>query len=556
MEDTQRSRLNHLDLNPTRVFVILVLAALILSLVIFLPLVSAAASIQSAAQARLPGGENDGSGGIINAILDTGTVDPTGTPNETSTDIPAPTDTETAIPTDTETAVPTDTPIIEPLTATPTETGTITQTPTLTGTQPTPTVTGTLTPKPTLRVSVSPSEAKINERLTFTITLTNPGTGAFRDGIISDSFPSYIDVEGVTITPVGRGTITRLTHSFTVMLGDVVPGEQIVIKAVVKVNSTLTRNETLSNVVTLLYDTSRTLTASATYKVFATTLPGTGGPPLNWRFRLFLQPVGGSLPWAGIGAGLAVLGIWSAKQKRWTAWLGLIGVLILIAGLMVGCASQPEASPAGENAVGGSPVEPTRTYPPYQPASAFSTPEAMPIFTLPDYPIPSPQVSITPAAGEATLDTSPVTRIVIPALLLDTEVKYVPFDGNTWLIEGLRQEVAWLGNTSWPGLGSNTALAGHVTVAGMGDGPFRYLADIPAGEVVLLYTEDNIYTYQVRASRVTGADDMAVTYATENPQITLITCVDWDDANQIYVNRLVVFGDLVRVEPIVRGSAP
>jgi sortase A len=139
---------------------------------------------------------------------------------------------------------------------------------------------------------------------------------------------------------------------------------------------------------------------------------------------------------------------------------------------------------------------------------------------------------------------------------LDTEVKYVPYDGVTWMITGLRQEVAWMGNTSWPGLGGNTGLAGHVTVLGLGDGPFRHLDQLPNGELVFLYTENNIYTYQVRENKVTDEGDMSVTLPTNNPQISLITCVNWDQENRTYLNRLVVIADLVRTEPITMGSAP
>ncbi len=111
-----------------------------------------------------------------------------------------------------------------------------------------------------------------------------------------------------------------------------------------------------------------------------------------------------------------------------------------------------------------------------------------------------------------------------------------------------------MGNTSWPGLGGNTGLAGHVTVAGMGDGPFRHLDELPNGELVLLYTEKNIYTYQVRESKVTDDGDMSVTYPSDNPQISMITCVDWDQETHSYLNRLVVIADLVRTEPITIGS--
>ena len=111
-----------------------------------------------------------------------------------------------------------------------------------------------------------------------------------------------------------------------------------------------------------------------------------------------------------------------------------------------------------------------------------------------------------------------------------------------------------MGNTSWPGLGSNTGLAGHVTVAGIGDGPFRHLDELPLGEVVILYTEKNVYTYQVRESRITDDGDMSVTMPTNSPQISLITCTDWDDDSHTYLNRLIVIADLVRAEPILAGN--
>jgi sortase (surface protein transpeptidase) len=47
---------------------------------------------------------------------------------------------------------------------------------------------------------------------------------------------------------------------------------------------------------------------------------------------------------------------------------------------------------------------------------------------------------------------------------------------------------------------------------------------------------------------------MSVTLASDSSQITLITCVDWDQEAHTYLNRLVVIADLVRTEPITMGS--
>ena len=495
-------------------------------------------------------------------ILLTDTV--TSTPTETLTPIITSTVTTTATPTDTPTETST-------AVGTPTSTSTATATPTLTGTQPTATITptstptGTLIPGPSLSISVTPSQAKVNESLTFTIKIGNTGTAPSIDNIVVDSFPTYIDVLTVTTS---KGTITKLTHSFITSIGDVNPGDIVTIITVVKVNSTLTRTETLTNVVTMTYNQTKSITSSVGYQVVFQTLPPTGELPLDWR-QDRIKPVAmiPGLLSIGLGGILLIMVVWSKERNyKDKLWMTVGGTLLILVGFIAGASASGLFSPSGQAqdyqmtpTYGGviaqvQPVEPSVTIFPRLPASAFSTPDAViPIVTLPNYPIPTPKITFTPRPGEVGPDTSAVVRIVIPALFLDTEVKYVPYDGFTWMINGLRQEIAWMGNTSWPGLGGNTGLAGHVTVAGMGDGPFRHLDELPYGELVLLYTEKNIYTYQVRESRVTDDGDMSVTLATENPQISLITCIDWDEETHTYLNRLVVIADLVRSEPITLG---
>jgi LPXTG-site transpeptidase (sortase) family protein len=149
-------------------------------------------------------------------------------------------------------------------------------------------------------------------------------------------------------------------------------------------------------------------------------------------------------------------------------------------------------------------------------------------------------------------DASPVTRVVIPGLNLEARVRYVPFEGLSWPVEGLREDVAWLGNTSWPGLGSNTVLAGHVTVQGLGDGPFRYLEELETGDEIVVYTEKGVYTYAVREQMTVDETHLGVTMPTIRPQLTLITCTGWDTELSIYRFRRVVVADLIRNELVER----
>jgi LPXTG-site transpeptidase (sortase) family protein len=270
---------------------------------------------------------------------------------------------------------------------------------------------------------------------------------------------------------------------------------------------------------------------------------------------------------AFIGGLLLIIGLVS-KTNRKTTNLALVitGIVLIGVSLLTGITAlnlNGEGSNTGQvsivmgtetiqDSIAQATASPTINPLGALPAYLLATPRAFPttVGTLPSYPIPSPTLVDTPQPGESGPDTSAVVRIVIPTLGVDAEVAYVPFDGQTWLIQGLREEVAWLGNTSWPGLGSNTALAGHITVAGLGDGPFRFLSDLIQNDEIRLYTEKNVYTYRVRERLVVEETEIWVTEPTENSQITLITCVEWSEKLQTYLKRLVVIADQVEVRQL------
>ena len=130
---------------------------------------------------------------------------------------------------------------------------------------------------------------------------------------------------------------------------------------------------------------------------------------------------------------------------------------------------------------------------------------------------------------------------------LDTVVKYVPFSGYTWLISGLKQEVAWMGDTSWPGLGGNTGLAGHVDLVDGSPGPFWNLNQLKPGDQVRIHTQQKVYTYRVSGQRVVEDTDTSVIAPTGKPQITLITCTDWSGELRTYLQRLIVFAEFEQV---------
>jgi sortase A len=145
-------------------------------------------------------------------------------------------------------------------------------------------------------------------------------------------------------------------------------------------------------------------------------------------------------------------------------------------------------------------------------------------------------------------------RLVIPALELDTKVVEAPFVDRTWDISELGGKIAWLAGTAWPSQAGNTALAGHITARGIGEGPFRYLHRLKTGDEVRIYTAAYAYIYRVREQVVVKIEDVHVLAPTEHPQLTLLTCTNWDEKLLEYRNRRVVFADLVRVVPVDGGS--
>jgi LPXTG-site transpeptidase (sortase) family protein len=468
---------------------------------------------------------------------------------------------------------------------TPTPTFTLTPTSTIptptrtpTGPTPTQTATGTITPLIVITTATAtPNQVNINQSITFTFKFRNEGLAPATNVAFLFSVPSSLDISSVTVNPIKGTKITDL-HSVSIAFGTFYPNDVTIITVVGKVNATaLTQNVSSSALIT--YDVGRSKTALVSYKIVGTALPGTGEMPIEPEERAGPDL---SLLFLSLTFGLAAMfaiwyGFWARANKlAGIKWYFGIGFVLIAAAFVAGLAGggflqagKPRQPAPIANIDTPTSVEITTTemLAGYEIAPAFepATPGKLPVYrhitpeplaTLPSYPIPSPTMLATPAGVTETLDTSPVVRLVIPALQVDAVVKYVPWDTTleTWLISGLHQEIAWLGGSSWPGLGSNTVLAGHVTIRDYGNGPFRYLDKLAAGDEITVYTNAKIYTYRVRQSTVVEEGDMWVTEATQNPQLTLITCTDWNRDLQLYQRRLVIFADLVRSDPITASA--
>jgi LPXTG-site transpeptidase (sortase) family protein len=132
--------------------------------------------------------------------------------------------------------------------------------------------------------------------------------------------------------------------------------------------------------------------------------------------------------------------------------------------------------------------------------------------------------------------TSPPTRIVAPAIDLDSDVVSV---GWKLAVQGGKPvsvwEVAeyaagWHQNSALPGNGGNVVLSGHHNTKGE---VFRYIVDLKPGDTVTLYADDQPYTYTVESRFVVRDKGVSEEKRRENARwigrfpderLTLVTC--------------------------------
>jgi len=140
---------------------------------------------------------------------------------------------------------------------------------------------------------------------------------------------------------------------------------------------------------------------------------------------------------------------------------------------------------------------------------------------------------------------TPATRLVIPSLGVDAPVVLLPLRDGTWDISQLTQDVGHLQGTASPGEDSNVVLAGHITLTQGGYGPFKDLAQLKSGDEIEVYAGSQGYRYVVEAVKVVDPQDVEITYPTDRPLLTLITCANWDQDAQRYLDRVAVVAYLV-----------
>ncbi len=138
--------------------------------------------------------------------------------------------------------------------------------------------------------------------------------------------------------------------------------------------------------------------------------------------------------------------------------------------------------------------------------------------------------SITPMPAP-TPGPEHATRIRIPIIDVDAPV----IEGDDW--ESLKRGAGHHIGSANPGERGNCVISAHNDIYGE---IFRRLPDLELGDLVEVYTESQVYRYEVTQKRIIEPTEVSVLYPTSTPVLTLISCYPYG----IDTHRIVVIGDL------------
>jgi sortase A len=134
------------------------------------------------------------------------------------------------------------------------------------------------------------------------------------------------------------------------------------------------------------------------------------------------------------------------------------------------------------------------------------------------------------------------TRIAVPGLGIDAPVAEV----GVFMQDGHPQwETAWRAaghhlDSALPGQPGNMVITGHVSVADRANlAVFSKLDKLAPGDVVEVYSGDNVYRYAVSNISIVAPTAVKILRSKEGSTVTLITCT------KDLKHRLVVVGTLV-----------
>ena len=126
----------------------------------------------------------------------------------------------------------------------------------------------------------------------------------------------------------------------------------------------------------------------------------------------------------------------------------------------------------------------------------------------------------------------------------------VPQSDGTWDVTWLGSNAGYLYGSAFPTWAGNTVLTGHVWDANNAPGPFANLKNLQYGDLVEIHAWGQVYTYEVRNSRLLWSSQVSSVFQHEEYDwVTLLTCEFYNPVTGDYLFRRAVQAVLVSVTP-------
>ena len=448
---------------------------------------------------------------------------------------------------------------------------------------------------PAILKSASVSQAAPGEQVVFHITASNPYATTLDNVVIADPLNSTFVYVSSTQSQ-GTSAFDSTTNSVIFTLGSIAPGTSVSMSITVSIAGTAAPGSTINNVAQMSYTggaiqtsaaapvaiIARVTTLTATPTVIPTStatasttttsgsssygsgggpslLPSTGDQP-HFDLVLPAQQIesGSNNSTRTVALVLALIVLvacitWGVLQLlaeyrsdrlaailprpnrlalSAVALVTAVSLIIVGALLLTGGSEDRAAEPGQEQAAQ-----------PQQPDGAQVSPDySVPVGTWTDLPVAWDTDQGASGADHArhfAAPDIPAERLIIPRIGIDTTLVNAPVVGTTWDVTTFTDEIAHLDGTAYAGTVGNAVFAGHIYHK-TGPGPFRNLNQLEVGDLIVARGEGVEYTYIVSSAREVEPDEVNVTFPSNQPMITLITCADWDSEDWTYGKRLVV----------------
>jgi sortase (surface protein transpeptidase) len=169
-------------------------------------------------------------------------------------------------------------------------------------------------------------------------------------------------------------------------------------------------------------------------------------------------------------------------------------------------------------------------------------------------PSPTPTDDVLARARAIVAPAAPPTRLLIPAIGVNTQVESVGLDAQGRMgTPSVPANVGWYSSGVAPGDAGNALIDGHLNWTS-GPAVFWHLGQLRAGDTLTIVRADGTRVrFVVDSTSVVpyNASEDALFTATGPPSISLITCAGtWDLQHSTYAQRLLVHASLAPGNPV------